>query len=194
MEAPIMNMQLRNLLVLLLLAFPFSPALADDYADTIKVFRGAGESGQFFSKSYAYAVFPTIGKGGIGIGGAHGTGRAYANGVHVGDSSMTQITIGWQLGGQAYSQIIFFQDQRAFDEFTGGNFEFGAQATAVAITAGASAQAGSTGASAGASGTQQHAKTAAQYSKGVAVFTVAKGGLMYEASIGGQKFNYKRKH
>ena len=186
-----MNMQLRNLLVLLLLAFPFSPALADDYADTIKVFRGAGESGQFFKKSYAYAVFPTIGKG--GIGGAHGTGRAYANGVHVGDSSMTQITIGWQLGGQAYSQIIFFQDKRAFDEFTGGNFEFGAQATAVAITAGASAQAGTTGASAGASGTQQHAKTAAQYSKGVAVFTVAKGGLMYEASIGGQKFTYKRK-
>jgi len=193
MEAPIMNMQLRNFLVLLLLAFPFSPALADDYADTIKVFRGAGESGQFFKKSYAYAVFPTIGKGGIGIGGAHGTGRAYANGVHVGDSSMTQITIGWQLGGQAYSQIIFFQDKRAFDEFTGGNFEFGAQATAVAITAGASAQAGTTGASAGASGTQQHAKTAAQYSKGVAVFTVAKGGLMYEASIGGQKFTYKRK-
>ena len=188
-----MNMQLRNFLVLLLLAFPFSPALADDYADTIKVFRGAGESGQFFKKSYAYAVFPTSGKGGIGIGGAHGTGRAYANGVHVGDSSMTQITIGWQLGGQAYSQMIFFQDQRAFDEFTGGNFEFGAQATAVAITAGASAQAGTTGASAGASGTQQHAKTAAQYSKGVAVFTVAKGGLMYEASIGGQKFTYKRK-
>jgi len=193
MEAPIMNMRLRNFLVLLLLAFPLSPALADDYADTIKVFRGAGESGQFFKKSYAYAVFPTIGKGGIGIGGAHGTGRAYANGVHVGDSSMTQITIGWQLGGQAYSQMIFFQDQRAFDEFTGGNFEFGAQATAVAITAGASAQAGTTGASAGASGTQQHAKTAAQYSKGVAVFTVAKGGLMYEASIGGQKFTYKRK-
>ena len=188
-----MNMRLRNFLVLLLLAFPLSPALADDYADTIKVFRGAGESGQFFKKSYAYAVFPTIGKGGIGIGGAHGTGRAYANGVHVGDSSMTQITIGWQLGGQAYSQMIFFQDQRAFDEFTGGNFEFGAQATAVAITAGASAQAGTTGASAGASGTQQHAKTAAQYSKGVAVFTVAKGGLMYEASIGGQKFTYKRK-
>jgi lipid-binding SYLF domain-containing protein len=193
MEASVMNMQLRNLLVLLLLAFPFSPALADDYADTIKVFRGAGESGQFFKKSYAYAVFPTIGKGGIGIGGAHGAGRAYANGVHVGDSSMTQVTIGWQLGGQAYSQIIFFQDKRAFDEFTGGNFEFGAQATAVAITAGASAQAGTTGASAGASGTQQHAKTAAQYNKGVAVFTVAKGGLMYEASIGGQKFSYKRK-
>ena len=106
---------------------------------------------------------------------------------------MTQVTIGWQLGGQAYSQIIFFEDKRAFDEFTGGNFEFGAQATAVAITAGASAQAGTTGTSAGASGNQQSAKTAAKHSKGVAVFSVAKGGLMYEASIGGQKFSYKRK-
>jgi len=188
-----MNVQLRNLLILLLLAFPGARAYADDYADTIKVFRGAGESGQFFNKSYAYAVFPTIGKGGIGIGAAHGSGRAYVKGEHVGDTSMTQVTIGWQLGGQAYSQIIFFEDKRAFDEFTGGNFEFGAQATAVAITAGASAQAGTTGTSAGASGNQQSAKTAAKYSKGVAVFSVAKGGLMYEASIGGQKFSYKRK-
>ena len=188
-----MNVKLRNLLVLLLLAFPSARAFADDYADTIKVFRGAGVSGQFSNKSYAYAVFPTIGKGGIGIGVAHGSGRSYVKGEHVGDTSMTQVTIGWQLGGQAYSQIIFFEDKRAFDEFTGGNFEFGAQATAVAITAGASAQAGTTGTSAGASGNQKHAKTAAQYNKGVVVFTVAKGGLMYEASIGGQKFSYKRK-
>jgi lipid-binding SYLF domain-containing protein len=188
-----MKLQLRNFLVLLLLAFPIAWAYADDYADTIKVFRGAGESGQFFNKSYGYAVFPTIGKGGIGIGAAHGSGRVYTKGAHVGDSSMTQVTIGWQLGGQAYSQIIFFEDKRAFDEFTSGNFEFGAQASAVAITAGASAQAGTTGASAGASGTQQHAKTSSQYNKGVAVFTVAKGGLMYEASIGGQKFGYKQR-
>jgi lipid-binding SYLF domain-containing protein len=106
---------------------------------------------------------------------------------------MTQITVGAQLGGQAYSQMIFFQDKRAFDTFTGGNFEFGAQATAVAITAGASAQAGTTGAAAGASGTQSHAKNVASYSNGMAVFTVAKGGLMYEASIGGQKFGYTPK-
>jgi lipid-binding SYLF domain-containing protein len=106
---------------------------------------------------------------------------------------MTQITVGLQLGGQAYSQMIFFEDKHAFDEFTGGNFEFGAQATAVAITAGASAQAGTTGATAGASGSQQSSKNVAKYYKGVAVFTVAKGGLMYEATIGGQKFNYRRK-
>ena len=96
-------------------------------------------------------------------------------------------------GGQAYSQIIFFQDKRAFDEFTSGNFEFGAQASAVAITAGAQAQAGTTGTGAGASGTQKHAETAGGYQKGMAVFTVAKGGLMYEASIGGQKFSYEKK-
>ena len=185
--------RLRTLMLLSLLAFPFASALADDYADTIKVFRGAGQSAKFFGNSYGYAVFPTIGKGGIGIGGAHGKGRVYAKGAYVGDTSMTQLTVGLQLGGQAYSQIIFFQDKRAFDEFTGGNFEFGAQATAVAITAGASAQATTGGTGAGASGTQSHAKTAGEYQKGMAVFTVAKGGLMYEASVGGQKFGYKAK-
>jgi lipid-binding SYLF domain-containing protein len=182
-----------RLLLALFIALPAVPALADDYADTIKVFSKAGESGRFFKNSYGYAVFPTIGKGGIGVGGAHGSGRVYAKGAHVGDTSMTQITVGLQLGGEAYSQIIFFQDKRAFDEFTGGNFEFGAQATAVAITAGASAQASTGGTGAGASGTQSHAKTAGGYQKGMAVFTVAKGGLMYEATIGGQKFSYKRR-
>ncbi len=185
--------RLRTLLLLSLLVFPFTAALADDYADTIKVFRGAGQSTKFFGNSYGYAVFPTIGKGGVGIGGAHGSGRVYAKGAHVGDTSMTQLTVGLQFGGQAYSQIIFFQNKAAFDEFTGGNFEFGAQATAVAITAGASAQASTGGTGAGASGTQSSATTAGGYHKGMAVFTVAKGGLMYEASIGGQKFSYKAK-
>jgi lipid-binding SYLF domain-containing protein len=184
---------LRRLLVLSLLIFPAAQALADDYTDTIKVFREAGESGKFFKTSYGYAVFPTIGKGGIGIGGAHGSGRVYAEGKYVGDTSMTQITVGFQLGGQAFSQIIFFEDKRAFDEFTGGNFEFGAQASAVAITAGASAQATTTGSSAGASGGEHDASTTGSYYRGMAIFTVAKGGLMYEASVGGQKFSYTPK-
>ena len=188
-----MHAQFRNFLVSCLLTLPFAQALADDYTDTIDVFRKAGESSQFFGKSYGYAVLPTIGKGGFVFGGAYGTGRVYAKGQYVGDTSMTQVTVGFQLGGQAYSQIIFFENQRAFDEFTSGNFEFGAQATAVAITAGASAQAGTTGPSASASGTQHAAKTAAQYYRGMAVFTVAKGGLMYEASVGGQKFSYQGK-
>ena len=119
-----------------------------------------------------------------------GKGRVYAKGKHVGDTSMAQLSVGFQLGGQAYSEIIFFEDERSFKEFTSGNFEFGADASAVAITAGASAKAGSTGASAGASATQHAATTAGGYHKGMATFTVAKGGLMYEAAIGGQKFKY----
>ena len=138
-------------------------------------------------------MFPTIGKGGIGIGGAHGSGRVYVKDAYVGDTSMTQITLGFQLGGQAYSQIIFLEDERAFNEFTGGNFEFSAQATAVAITAGASASTSTTGNTAGASGGKNNAALAGDYQKGYAIFTVAKGGLMYEASIGGQKFSYKPK-
>ena len=168
-------------------------AVADEYESTIETFRGA-VADEFFENSYGYAVFPTIGKGGIGIGGARGKGRVYAGGEHVGNTTMTQLTVGLQLGGQAYSQIIFFEDKRALEEFTSGNFEFGAQATAVAITAGVSASAGTSGADAGASATGGHTgKAAGGYYKGMAVFTLSKGGLMYEASIGGQKFSYKPK-
>ena len=168
-------------------------ASADEYETTIKVFRGA-VADTFFENSYGYAVFPSIGKGGVGIGGARGKGQVYAGGEHVGNTTMTQLTVGFQLGGQVYSQIIFFEDQRAFEEFTSENFEFGAQATAVAITAGASASAGTTGTGAAASSTGGHTgKAAGDYYKGMAVFTFAKGGLMYEASIGGQKFSYQPK-
>lgn len=179
------------ILAFLAFALPITPAWADAYQDTINVFKKAGQSGRYFGTAYGYAVFPTIGKGGIGIGGAHGSGHVYVKGKYVGDTSMTQLTVGLQLGGQAYSQIIFFEDERAFREFTSGNFEFGAEASAIAITAGASAGAGTTGGSAGASATKNNAATAGGYYKGMAVFTVAKGGLMYEAAIGGQKFNYK---
>jgi lipid-binding SYLF domain-containing protein len=183
----------RLVIILLLIALPFAYVHADEYKDTINVFKQAGESGRFFDNAYGYVVFPTIGKGGIGLGGAYGKGRVYTHGTYVGDTKMTQVTIGLQLGGQAYSQIIFLQDKRAFDEFTSGNFEFGAQATAVAITAGASASAGTAGAAAGASGGEHDATTVGQYYKGMAVFTVAKGGLMFEASVGGQKFEYSPK-
>jgi lipid-binding SYLF domain-containing protein len=188
-----MKLQLRTCLVFLLLALPFARAWADEYSDTIKVFRDAGESGTFFAKSYGYAVFPTIGKGGMVVGGAYGKGRVYEQGKYVGDTSVTQLSVGFQLGGQAYSQIVFFEDKRAFDEFTNGNFEFDAEASAVAITAGASAGASTAGSSAGASGGKHDATTVGKYYKGMAVFTVAKGGLMYEASIGGQKFSYTPK-
>ena len=179
-----------RVIVLLLGASITSPVWADNFSDTVDMFRNAVSS-EFFDDSYGYAVFPTIGKGGIGIGGAHGKGQVYANGAHVGDTTMTQLTIGFQLGGQAFSQIIFFEDERAFTEFTSGNFEFGAQATAVAITASASAAVTTTGTTAGASGGRNDARTIGGYHKGMAIFTVAKGGLMYEATVGGQKFTYK---
>jgi len=166
-------------------------ALADEYDDTIAVFKKAGESAAFFAKSHGYAVFPTIGKGGLGVGAAHGSGHVFEKGKYVGDVSMTQVSVGLQAGGQAFSQIIFFEDKRAFDEFTGGNFEFDATVQAVAITASATASAGSTGAGAGAGTGQKDAKTVGQYHKGIAVFTVAKGGLMYQAAVGGQKFKFK---
>jgi lipid-binding SYLF domain-containing protein len=164
---------------------------ADSYAKTIALFKDAGASSRLFDDSYGYAVFPTIGKGGIGIGGAHGSGHVFEQGKFVGRSSMTQVSLGFQFGGEAYSQIIFFQDERAFNEFTSGNFEFGAGANAVVVTAGASAGAGTTGANAGASAGKKDATTAGGYHKGMAVFTIIKGGAMYEVSVAGQKFSYK---
>jgi len=179
---------------LLVITAPLLPPTvqAGDYEDAIASFRGAEETAPFFESAYGYVVFPTIGKGGIGIGGAHGSGRAYARGQYVGDTTMTQLTLGFQLGVQAYSQMIFLEDRRAFESFTSGNFEFSAQATAVALTAGVSAEANTGGgASAGASGGRNDAKvTHGGYRKGMAVFTIARGGLMYEASLGGQKFSY----
>jgi lipid-binding SYLF domain-containing protein len=169
------------------------PASADEYDETIAVFKNAGESGTYFDKSYAYVVFPKVGKAGLGVGGAHGSGRLYEQGKYVGDVKMNQLSVGLQAGGQAFSQIVFLQDKRAFDEFTNGNFEFDATVQAVAITASATASAGTAGAAAGAAGGKNDATTAGKYHKGMAVFTVAKGGLMYQAAVGGQKFKYKPK-
>ena len=145
--------------------------------------------------AYGYAVFPTIGKGGIGIGGAHGKGGVYRGGKRVGLTSMSQISYGLQLGGLSYSQIIFFRDERAFTDFTSGNFEFGAQASAVALTAGASAQTSTGGSGSASSGTDKRLNTVTEESyddrSGMAIFTTAKGGLMYEATLSGQKFKYE---
>lgn len=189
-----MNKRVSIALLALFIMLPFANTWADNYQDTVNVFKNAGASGTFFKTAYGYAVFPTIGKGGIGIGGAHGKGRVYVGGNHVGNTSMTQLSVGFQWGGQVFSQIIFFQDKRAFKEFTGGNFEFSADASAVAITAGASASASTAGTSAGVSGGQHDATTVGDsYHKGMATFTVAKGGLMYEAAVAGQKFSYTPK-
>jgi lipid-binding SYLF domain-containing protein len=166
-------------------------ARAGNYHDTIALFRNAGQSASFFNNSYAYAVFPTIGQAGLGIGGAHGKGRVYSHGAVLGDTTVTQLSVGFQAGGKAYSEIIFFEDKRALDEFTSGNFEFGAGASVVAITAAASASAGTDGAGTSASAGKKDAETRGAYNKGMAVFTITKGGLMYDASIEGEKFSYK---
>ncbi len=174
-----------------------SLARADDdaaeCAEAIKLFEAAGESAAFFKKSYGFAIFPTIGKAGLGIGGAHGSGCVFRQGKQVGTAKMTQVSFGWQAGAQGYSLLVFLEDERAFQEFTSGEFEFGAKASAVAITAGASAGAGTSGTSSGASGGKHDATTKSHtgYEKGMASFSIIKGGLMYEAALGGAKFKYK---
>jgi lipid-binding SYLF domain-containing protein len=128
---------------------------------------------RFFDSAAAYVIIPTVGKAGVGIGGARGKGLLYEGGDITAEVTLTQLTVGFQWGGQAYSEFIFFEDDTALNHFKQGNYELGAQVSAVAVTAGASAD--------------------ASYSDGVAIFTQAKGGLMYEASIGGQKFKVEMK-
>ena len=167
-------------------------ARADEYDDARTVFKKSEQTSEYFAKSYGYALFPTVGKGALVIGAGHGSGKVYEKGAYVGDTSITQLSVGFQAGGEAFSEIIFFEDKAAFDKFTEGNFELAATAQATAITANVSATAGTTGASATASATKNEAATTnAAYNDGMAVFTVAKGGLMYEASVAGQKFSYK---
>ena len=145
--------------------------LEENTSEAIALFKETDPSLEsFFDSSYGYAVFPKVGKGGMGLGGAHGKGLVYRNGEIVGRTSLTQFTVGFQLGGQVYQQVIFFEDQRSYDDFTGGNFELSAQASAIAAAAGVAAN--------------------AKYRYGVAIFTLGKGGLMYEASVGGQKFSF----
>lgn len=170
-----------------------APTVAvEDYSSTIKTFRQTPSVEKFFNNSYGYAVFPTIGKGGFVIGGSFGKGQVYRDGQVTGKTSVIEGSIGFQAGGQAFSQIVFFQDKRAYDEFTSGNFEFGATAQAVAITAGVGARAGTGGVSAGASaGPDSVVQAETNYVMGMAVFVHAKGGLMYEFSVGGQKFTFE---
>jgi len=152
------------------------PVRADDPVQeargTIQVFKKADPGlSKFFDESVGYVVFSSVGKGAVGVGGAHGSGILFEKGQPVGKATLTQVTIGFQLGGEAYSEVVFFQTAGTLNDFKKGNFELAAQASAMAAAAGASAN--------------------AKYKQGVAVFTVAKGGLMYEASVGGQKFGYE---
>ena len=125
----------------------------------------------FFEKAHAYAIFPRVTKGAAGIGAAHGNGVVYQNGRLIGYADLTQVNVGFQLGGQSFSQVIFFEDERALRRFQRGTLEFSANASAVAVESGVAAT--------------------NDYSDGVAVFSMIRGGLMYEASIGGQDFDYR---
>ncbi len=143
-----------------------------DAADAFDEFiRVDGLMKNLFNNAYAYVIFPNVGKGAIGIGGATGNGAVYQNGELIGTARMIQLTIGFQWGGQAYREVIFFENSDALDRFKESRLELSAQASAVAATAGAAAN--------------------VKYADGVMIFTQIKGGLMYEASVGGQKFDYK---
>ena len=140
--------------------------------DALKKIKKIRRLKPYFREAKAYVVFPNVRKAGFGIGGARGDGEVFEDGKVIGSATLTQLSLGLQLGAQAFSQIIFFQNKSDFQRFTEGNFEFGASASAALITEGANAS--------------------ADYSNGVAVMTFSKGGLMYEASIGGQKFSFRR--
>ncbi len=143
-----------------------------DVAAVIQKFKDKDPGlAKVFADAHGYAVFPTVGKGGMVVGAARGKGYVYQRGRLIGRSTLTQVTIGLQLGGQAYSEVVFFKDAGALDNFKRGKLKLDAQASAVALTARASAD--------------------LAYRNGVAIVTMAKGGLMYEASVGGQKFSYK---
>ena len=139
--------------------------------EALKKFKRIRRLKPYFKEAAGFAVFPNIAKAGFGVGGARGSGEVFEDGKVIGSTTVTQLSFGFQLGGQAFSQIIFFQNKRDLDRFTDGNFEFGASASAALITEGANAS--------------------VDYTNGVAVMTFSKGGLMYEASIGGQKFTFK---
>jgi len=159
---------------LLVMSCIASNAYADDVSDaneTISLFKQTDPGlARFFERSVGYAVFPSVAKGGLGVGAAHGSGVLYQGGAPVGGASLTQVTVGLQVGGQEYTEIIFFETGKVLSDFKAGNLAFSGQVSSVALAAGASAD--------------------ANYQRGVAVFTATRGGLMVEASVGGQKFSY----
>jgi lipid-binding SYLF domain-containing protein len=192
-QAKIIDMKITTLLLgsMFSLLLGANVAHASEYDETIELFKHAGESAVFFKDCYAYAVFPTVGAGGLVVGGARGKGHVYVHDRIVGDTTMTQLSVGLQAGGKSYSQIIFFQNKRDLEEFESGKFEFNAGASAIAITASASASVGTDRASSEASRATTDATTNGDYQTGMAVFTIAKGGLMFAANIAGEKFSYK---
>jgi lipid-binding SYLF domain-containing protein len=166
-------------------------ASAADYPQTIAMFANTAQSAAFFDNSFGYAVFPAVGRGSFIVGAAHGDGRVFAQGVWIGSTSLTQLSLGLQAGGKSYSEIIFFKDQQALDAFESGNLRIGAGVSAAAITFGASASADTTGSRrASASSDQGNARVSGAYCNGIAVFTIVREGLEGGASVQGERFSY----
>ena len=172
MKKHLTDFVLKPLMVLAFLSF-WTPAsaqtdkkdkkLVEDSKEGIKDFKHTdADMSKLFSSAYGYVIFPNVGKGAVGVGGASGGGTVFEKGAIVGKAQMTQVTIGFQFGGQAYREIIFFEDKATLDKFKENEIEF----------SGASAS--------------------AKYASGIMIFTQQKGGLMYEASVGGQKFKYTK--
>jgi len=161
-----------------------------DVSETVELFRGIEQVAPYFEASYGYAVWNRIARGGLGVGAARGRGQVYVNGQMTGFSTLTDVTIGFQAGGQAYRQIVFFQNREAYDRFTNGRFEFDASASAVAVTASAQARAGTQGAAASAGAGNPATAAGGGFQRGLQIFTMAEGGLMYQATIGGQRYNF----
>lgn len=171
------KISLMAILVVLILSAPalagWDPNAEQKALDTVAAFK-KNDSGMeaYFSKARGYVVYPSVGKAGFGIGGAHGKGIVFEAGKAIGTSSLIQVSIGFQLGGQVYSEIVFFKDSAAMNRFKKGETEISAQVSAVAVTEGVSAKTG--------------------FKDGMAIFTMAKGGLMYEASVAGQQLSFKK--
>ena len=163
-----------------------------DLSETIETFKSVPVVQPFFDNCYGYAVWSRIARAGIGLGGATGRGQVYVDGEVTGFSRLVDVSIGFQLGGQVYRQIVFFEDASAYDGFTAGKFEFDAQASAVAVTASARASSGTQGsqASVGAASSAELAGAEIYY-EGTRVFTMTVGGLMYQATIAGQRYNFR---
>lgn len=179
------------LVMFVLLPLSLGAQQVRDYSKAKNVFDSSPQVRWFFDNAYGYALFPVVGKAALIVGGAFGEGQVYRNGRITGTVNLIHGSIGFQWGGQAFSEIIFFQNQWAYEKFTRGQFEFDAKASAVAVTAGASAKASTAGSSASATaGPQTGVQSEAYYTNGMATFVHVKGGLMAELSVGGQKFTF----
>ena len=175
---PSLNKSLIAMVVMLLLSAPtfaaWDPDAEKKAQETVATFKkGSPAMDAYFSKARGYIVYPSVGKAGFGIGGAHGSGIVYEGGKVIGTSTLNQLSFGFQAGAQVYSEIVFFENKTAMNKFKKGEIELSAQVSAIAVTAAISAK--------------------TDFKNGIAIFTLGKGGLMYEASVAGQKLSFEAK-